>query len=407
MAAQTDMRGDSSTPCRVQILGPLRITKEGVPLDGTPTPALTELLLVLALAVGPVPTHQICSLLKVTSETLHRRKARLAAEFVPVELNGGCYLLAPSTVSVDARDFVSAMEELPADAPPDALGRLAALWRGDPLALYRDSVPAGLWAPLLSARNELVRRLAALPERRRPAPAMRLAAHFPDDPALAPLLPAALLPKRKRLLIVDDTSSDRIVHLLGTGYEFVVLTAWTEWAPFVEAGGLKGVDGALVDLHLSKSGEGPGHEGVAIINDLCRGTEIPTALVSVFPPPDLDDRQGSVFLPRYRLVRLLSKGRDDEHLTSHLGDLAEQLVGEEPRHQLCRLEAWLNYAAYNLEVQAAKRQRPGGRPVAQPWTGEHRRAKEAVEQGRLNEAVRLVDAFCRRWTDRPGPRPPL
>nr|WP_134001325.1 hypothetical protein [Streptomyces sp. 846.5] len=364
--------------------------------------------MLLALAADPMPTGRICSLLGVNKVALHRRKSRLAAEFVPVELSDSGYLLAPSAVSVDARDFIAAVEALPVDAPADVLGRLAAQWRGDPFSRYRQgTVPAGLWAPLLNARNELVRRLAELPEENRPASAAKLAAYFPDDPALAPLLPAALLPKQKRLLVVDDTSSDRIVHLLGTGYKFVVMTDWTEWAPFVEAGGLKGVDGALVDLHLSKSGEGPGHEGIAIINDLCRSTEIPTALISVNPPPDLGDRQGSVFLSRYRLVRLLSKGRDDEHLTSHLGDLAEQLVGAEPRHQLCRLEAWLNYAAYNLEVQAAKEQRPGGRPVARLWSGEHRRAKEAVDQGRLSEAVRLVDAFCRRWTNRPGPRLPL
>lgn len=334
-----------------------------------------------------MPVSRLSAAMRRDSNAVHQLKLRLAGvDGIPVETSDRCYRLDPEAVSVDVREFVAGVDRAGPDTPVDELDRLAQMWTGDPVT-HHPEVAETTWQPVLRRLHRLAGLLAAVPEERRPDSAAELERLRPQDRALWQLRRS---PRPKKLLIVDDTAADELGERLEGRYRTVRLTTLAQWRAFRDTPELYEVDGALVDLHLHPEGR---QEGLEIIEYLCRRTEIPTALISAHPPADIGTPR-TRFMPRHRLVRVLPKGLESRTLYESLDDVVRDLVDDEPRHQLIRLQVWLDHAVHRLEASRAHpRNRDQG---AASWLAARRAAQQAIDTHDLELARRLVQDFCRR-----------
>ncbi|MFI5677308.1 AfsR/SARP family transcriptional regulator [Streptomyces cellulosae] len=389
MPARDPASGPPVGRLRIRLLGALEVTDaDGAPRK-LPPQDRRKLLLRLAVASDPVPVERLCGLLERDSRALYTLKRRLGTDGYEVEHVSEGYRLVPGRYSVDLHEFMDGVEALSPSTPVSELDRLARMWTGDP-AREHDALPEETWQAARRGLRRLAEALCALPEAERPASAQALPRIFETDRVLRALTPA---PPRKNLLIVDDTDADELGERLRGRYEVIPLKGVPQWRDFCAGPRLHGVDGALIDLHLDDRATSNGME---IIEHLCKHTRIPTSLVSAYPPAEIGELN-STFLQRYRLLRVVPKGKDGRDLYDRLDEVAKELLDDAPRYRLLRLKAELAHAVFRLEEERAHPRNRAARGSAIPWKGKQRRAEEAIDVGDVHTAARLVSEFCNEY----------
>lgn len=305
------------------------------------------------------------------------------------------YSLDPGKVTVDAWQLI---EGVTADPTPDDIDRLAHLWRGDPEKVH--PVEPRLWRRVQRARDDLVRLIKELPRAERPRDAVLR--------RLAPELVGAAPPGARRadlpcVLVVDDLHAETVAHqVLASSCECrcELITSFDEWKELkneVDVG--TEYQAALVDLHLNND---PGLDdklGLGIIAWLRDHTEIPVAAVSSAPGSGLD-RERAQLRAEYRLVEIVDKGRENRYL-NEIPHVVSLLLGRGKASRRARLETWLMHAERRWRRDAFERRTPGEELTR--MSKEYQAADMAVRHGAVDEADKLVKAFCRTWkTDGDG-----
>lgn len=388
----------NSDPIEVLILGDLIVRRDGAEA-GALTPSLAEALILLAAYGRPVPAGQITSDHRNSPDkgSVHQYISRLKNEHRLPVVSGGprggkTYQLDARRCRVDAADFVTGV------AAGRDIDGLLRLWRGGVPQAVLASPP---WGDIRAARTRLIERIAGLriEERLALRELARFTALFPDDRELDPVRPHGR-GSRPRLLVVEDSEQvlGEISSRLKSDYDIIGVPGRDEWRrDFRDDKDRLGlIDGALIDLHLTRLGND--FRGREIAGFLCEHTQIPAALVTANPGERSEYRRARN-MEELRLVDIVNK--QGEEWYEELESTARLLVGQGVKERQHRMRTWLAHAYRKVErdtENAAPGSVASGRRRA--CFREYQGALGLVEGGDLDEAQRAVDRFCGTWSAR-------
>ncbi|MFI7609205.1 hypothetical protein ACIBTV_29400 [Micromonospora sp. NPDC049366] len=381
----------------ILVLGPVVLRQgraETAIQDGKPAEAL--LALVSARGEGWVYTRQAVRTWRppsgrdqLTESAVHQRMRKLREYGVPVETgprNSGRYRLTPGSCRVDAWDFVAGVQ---AGADIDELTRM---WRQPPSPRILDLL---LGSAVGDARRKLIERIAGLDDVAQDhlADLDRFTAIFPDDRSVDRIRRHGPR-RRKRLLVVEDDPDmlEEICGRLEPTYRCVRIQSIEEWQALRDRG-LDGIDGALVDLHLTPDRDDK--RGQDIVSYLCKETEIPAALVTA-NAPDRSAYGSAAHRKEFRLVDIVDKQQRD--WWEPLQRAVRFLVSDAEDDRRHRLETWLEHAFRTVE-RANASVAPGsvGALQMQDCRVAYGDVIRAIRVEPIEDAASKVDEFCRRW----------
>lgn len=388
---------------RIEVLGTLEVSTGGRRWRQDIGPVQSAVVVLLALAGRRGRTvEELLAALRIPSKNaLERHMSDLRGRGLPVPhagvLRTDGYALDMTGVSVDALDFIAEVSRLDVPANPASVSELLALWRDDPLRAH-PRIDASRWNSVTRARHGLIQAIETMPE---PSRALvtgltEFAEIFPDDRRLQLLVQQE---DRKRLLVVEDMNMDYIVDALDHRYECVKIADRGDWRRYLDrVGYIVDLDGALIDLHLTDKLND--NYGLDIAEWLRDNSEVPAALMTMaLPPGDLEiwtQKQRG----KYRLVKIISKGRDGLD-TAGLRDAAECLTGDAERHRRARLRAWLDWHIYQGEENFS------GRPMNESVLRERAdfrrqaaRARQIADDSPLDQAQAALEELHHRWCPR-------
>jgi CheY-like chemotaxis protein len=311
---ETPMDASAGTH-RVNLLGELQIySPTGDAADVPAERVLQRLLVALALRAGqPRHTDELISILwpgpeafSRDAKSLESPASRLRKLGMPIPSRRGhdAYKLELARSDVDALDFIDAVRANQLGLTE--LGRLLALWRGDPRVVY-GGFPNGEWTTLLRAVERLCEHLARLS----PDDIRQLGPAFDDFAEVFPNLVADIsLPvprpaERRRCIFIVENEINVATMLASilTDYRTVIATSLAEAMEAVIAR-LAEFDGALIDLHLTDRLDSAGLEVLSYIRD--RRPDLPRLLITASPPPGSQEH----IRRTYGIVDTLVKGAD-------------------------------------------------------------------------------------------------
>ncbi|MET7747656.1 hypothetical protein [Micromonospora sp. NPDC005367] len=380
----------------ILVLGPVVLRRGGAKtavLDGKPAEALLALV---TARDGWVYTWQAVRTWRppsgrgqLTESAVHQRMRKLREYGVPIETgprNSGRYRLIPERCRVDAWDFVTGVQ---AGADIDGLTRM---WRQAPSPGMLDTLLRGAVG---EARRKLIERIAGLddPAQDRLADLDRFTAIFPDDRGVDRIRRHGPR-RRKRLLVVEDDPDmlEEICGRLEPTYRCVRVQSIEEWQALRDRG-LDGIDGALVDLHLTPDRDDK--RGQDIVSYLCNATEIPAALVTA-NAPDRSTYGSVAHCKEFRLVDIVDKQQRD--WWEPLQRTVRFLVSDAEADRQHRLKTWLEHALRTRE-RANASVAPGsvGARQMQDCRVAYGEVNQAILLEPIEDAARKVDEFCRLW----------
>ncbi|MFF7213725.1 hypothetical protein ACFZAU_24830 [Streptomyces sp. NPDC008238] len=394
---------------RIRVLGPLALTKDGVPV-AAPGPLPSAVLTALAVAghrglhvgelLGSVTTRRGEQAMR-RRNTLERHISDLRQLGVPIPKYGSLvtdgYAL-PDDVAVDAWEFAAGVANLPAEPTERGIADLLALWTGDPRAVH-DRVAPRRWDRLFRVRDQLLR----LVEGNGTATSPELAdfvALFPSDRACAALRNRLEQQARKRLLVVEDQNLSLVVSALD-GYDCLPVAGRDAWYELVNSRreDLLRLDGALIDLHLTDGYRD--EQGLDIAEWLADHTTTPAALMTMAPPAGDLVEGTQVQRARYRLTQIIYKGRDGLDVTG-IRNAARVLTSDEDRHVRARLHTSVAWARFHAQERLATPPTDRTRRRLQECEREAEAALREVRTGELWQARTAVREFVDRWQHRQG-----
>ncbi|GAA2352026.1 hypothetical protein [Dactylosporangium salmoneum] len=303
------------------------------------------------------------------------------------------YSLDPDQVTVDAWTL---QQEIRDAASPEAVDRLARLWRGDPQESHE--ISSWRWAKVHRARDMLVRLIEGLPGTDRPADPVlwRLAPHLVDS-SMQPG-PAA---RRPRILVVDDIHAATVANQAMADPriecdcdQIESIEEWMDLRDIVDVGSY--YQAALIDLHLDRDSAFDDKLGLKIVDWLGAHTEIPVAVVSSDPGTGLD-RERARQRAEHRLVAIVDKGRKNRYL-NEIPEVVRLLLSNDDDCRQARLETWLLHARRRLQWAHFE-----GRISADEFAAaeeEFREAEIALRYERVDHAENLVQAYYQKWRPR-------
>jgi hypothetical protein len=359
--------GGSPNSIRVNVLGPVELLVDGVPvpLNG---PVLTRVLTLLALGpekgitakvlISEIWRDRRVDDAEASLQQAVRRLRRAGLEDHLPRQKSGWYRLDLRAEQVDVRRLIATAEALDGDDPPDdaELDEVLGLWRGDPTA--DAGIADGHGIPARKAYH----RLKAERGRR----------------------------TRPRLLILDDKVGHRMGSILGD-YRCTVMTDLDEfWRVADRCDEL--FDAALVDLHLTAGDCGA--EGLAVVDALKRRSSVPTVLMSYRPQEGHLD----ALVHRYNLFGFFIKGSNAESGSfAGLRDLVADLVSDDVEEILIQR---INEDLARSERKAGKRIRllgEGDVAKAQMEADVDRVRRVIRKDGTLAAARQAMADFNRKW----------
>jgi DNA-binding response OmpR family regulator len=347
---------------RIKLLGGLLITA----VDGTPLspPRPKSFRLLVALALRPGERRTVAELSAVVWDdwtagigpNLETPMSRLRG-VIPIDEKArgtDTYRTSLRRSEVDATDFIDTVNG--GDLDVDQVDDLLALWRGDPVKLY-PFIPPTEWGSLLRARAHLVEELGSWSrsELGRLDSLESFCAHFPAE--TEQLVPAEGC-QRKRLLIVDDDEQlTRMLADLLHDHHCVIAHTVAE-AIDVVSDTRSGLDGALVDLHLTRHLDS---SGIAILSALqSLRPDVPRILLTSSPPAG----GMTEVLRAYGLFEVLVK--DGANAPVRTRTTVDAMLGTSPESARRRAAATFESVAVTVErriqaaiVQTRKRERRG------------------------------------------------
>ncbi|MES9541366.1 MULTISPECIES: hypothetical protein [unclassified Actinomadura] len=351
------------------------------------------ILLALAPAGDAVPVRELLKVIATASgppsdNAVRQHVGTLRGSEVPIVAGPrgkGTYSLDFARCRVDALEFVAGVE---AEEPVDAL---LALWRG-PVdeAMFRSKT----WAPVRKARTRLLQRIERLPEAERASltELARFAALFPDDPEVHPVRPSGRGSKPLLLVVEDNPDIMReICEQLSTYYRLLPVTGLREWRTLLaeRPESLDGVQGALVDLHLTSTLDD--QRGLHVLKYLRQKTDILAALVTA-NAMESSDYRNQERKAEFRLVAIVNKKESD--WWNALEIAAQLLVGEGDAERRHRLETRLEtaYRFFRREHQ----NNDAGRQLER-CKDDYATVIGLVKVGPLERATAEVARFCKAW----------
>jgi hypothetical protein len=387
---------------RVEVLtlGSLVVRVDGAPIAFNPKPSAT-LLHLAAVAPGEwLSTGEMRQKCKVDSPTdrsdsaMVHRIGNLRDGGVKIDTGprgSKAYRLNTESCQVDAWDFIAGVE---AGAPLDDLTRL---WRHGPDEHLRRVLPG---TALDAALEKLTVRIAGLDDTAAAAhqDLSRFVALFPDERRLDRVRRQGNR-RRRHLLVVEDHPQQRktICNRLEPRYRCTPIGSMEEWDEFKrDLSRFDGVDGALVDLHLTEGLDD--QQGMQIVEFLRDFTEVAVALVTA-KAVERSDYLRQETREEFRLVDIVDKQQDD--WWRPLGIAAGLLVGTEYPQRQHRLRTWLR-TAWRERRRRAERAEPGS-IAERERKQDHQQyveANNAIELKPIDEAERIVKELCRRWARR-------
>lgn len=381
-------------------LGPLVVRVGGAPAGFNVRPAAT-LLHLASLAPGEwLSIGEMLEKCKVEgpaglSESAMVQRIRSLRD-AGVEIDTGrrgskAYRLNAESCQVDAWDFIAGV------GSGEPLDELTRRWRGAPDEHLRRVLPG---TRLGTALDELMIRIGGLDEAEAAehADLDRFVALFPDERRLDRVRHQGDR-RRRHLLVVEDNPQQRqtICNRLEPRYRCTPLASMDEWNDFRrDLSRFDGVDGALVDLHLTERLDDK--QGMEIVEFLRDFTEVPVALVTA-KAIERSDYLREETREEFRLVDIVDKQQED--WWHPLGIAAGLLVGTEYPQRQRRLRTWLK-TAWREKQRGAARAEPGSVAAAELAQArkEYGTAIAAVEASPIEEAHRMVLDFCARWAPR-------
>ncbi len=381
------------------ILGDLIARIRGVELNPALPPALAETLTLLAAYGQPVPAQRVRSDHKYEpakgsfEQYITRLKNRYGLPVVGDGPRGRrTYQLDAGQCRIDAAEFVAGV-----NAGRD-IDDLLRLWRG---TVPQEVLASPAWASITAARTLLIDRIAELPVEEHLAltELERFAGLFPDDQELDAIRPGGRR-RRPRILVVED--NEQVLHeicsKLKTDYDIIGVPGRDEWrSDFRDKDKHDFIDGALIDLHLTRLGND--FRGREIASYLCEHTEIPAALVTANSGQRSQYRQAKN-MEELRLVDIVNK--QGEEWYEELESTARLLVGEGVKERQHRMRTWLAHAYRKVE-RDTDRAAPNSIEFRsrQACFRDYQAALGLVEGGDLDAAQQAVDRFCKSsWTSR-------
>jgi hypothetical protein len=383
----------------VLILGDLIVRKNGAELDSALPPALAETLVLLAAYGRPVLAKQVMvdHANKPAKGSLEQYIFKLKKHDLPV-ISGGprgrsTYHLDARQCRIDAAEFVAGV-----NAGRD-IDDLLKLWRG---SVTGEVLCSSAWSGIKAARSRLIDRIAGLllEEQLALTELARFAGLFPDDKELDAIRPRGKR-SRPRLLVVEDNEQmmDEIRDTLKADYDIVGVPSRDAWRSGYRdsKGVLDLIDGALIDLHLTKLGND--FRGREIAKYLCEHTGIPAALITA-NSGERSDYKRRKNMEELRLVDIVSK--QGEEWYEELVPTAMLLVGEGVTERQHRMRTWLAHTYRKVE-----RDTDNAAPSSIEYKSrlacyrDYQAALAIVESGDLDAAQQAVDRFCTSsWTSR-------
>lgn len=395
---------------KVEVLDRLRIEHDGEPLELAPSERQTLALLVCAGRDG-VTFEQLMVLhggpASVTRDALKGRLRGLAHKGLPVPRpwdSARIFQFAEEQMMVDVWSLRSRLESLPSAnfAPADSLQvaesvtDLLLRWRCDPVQLY--GLAQGHW--LERAQEQLVRLVIRLAENSvLPRYGREFVRCFPDRPELLRLLePSA---RGGRLLVVEDQLMDDFRELLDDEFDLLPVENFAEWRQ-VQAQGLLGVRGAIVDQHLEPlNGELASDSlGLQVVEFLRDNTNIRPVLVSAAFGYNIGTESANL-IEKYRLQDVIRK-RDVNALDANaIRSAARSVMRPGPQDERLWIERCVRTIQYLVELRFADHGDAGRRAIDQCNVGadsvmRHVRARD------LPSAQEELGAFERRWQPQSG-----
>lgn len=296
--------GDDDAEPWIEILGPVRVTTPGQPLEVLPG-QLGRILCRLALTPGkPVDANLLIKNVWDTEEGslqgLQTAVTKLRRFGLTIKGNQGSYTLDVGTDAVDAHVFVAATESLADGFDTDRVANLLRMWRADPRSTHGAPWPLRL-GPFLRARDKLIGHIEAQPDEVIAGlePLLDFMEMHAGDPGVERIRQRLTVPvPRKRLLIVEDQIGADIKETLGD-YDCVLVESLTDFWVEVDRGPLQ-FDGALVDRHLERD-----DDGLTVCLHLRSETEFPVMLMTVDPPVGALD----IAKQKYGVRNIFNKGQ--------------------------------------------------------------------------------------------------
>ena len=244
------------------------------------------------------------------------------------------------------------------------------------------------------ARQTLIGRLERLTisQRGQLAELPRFLRLYPRDGALDGLRPSADTPARKRLLIVEDQTSNQIKNLLeDEGYECELAKDFGRWLELRDAD----VRGRFDERSSTCTSTGMATRWAKrIVKYLSERTDIPAAVVTVNPERN-SFREKRKWLAAYRIVDLVEKYQDHRYLRQ-LVEVAKLLTGNDEPSRRERLKIWVDHVEHTAECAAAT----GGTLARDNLTrcrNAVRKARDAIDGETIEAAQRQVDDLYRSF----------
>jgi hypothetical protein len=344
----------------IDVLGPLTLTRNGVPVD-LPSNLQAAVLICLAVAGekgltphelrdsigGPGTGSQSIGSLNALQRHISDLRTKTGlGEALPRlgEHRSNRYALDFSRVCVDAERFITGVRALTEPPSPEEATELLSLWRQNPRVAH-PHISRHRWSALFRARDTLLNRLQAAAEVPRLTEFFDL---FPDESTLEPLRSRLTARERRRLLVVDDINLEVMIGAL-SDYDCVPVRDFADWMRLLrtDLDSILSVHGALIDLHLAP--EFRDNQGLIIAEWLRDNTDIPVALVTMAPPAAEDlTRELRAQQDEYRLVTIVHKGYQGIDLAK-IRKAAEALTSEEDKYVRRRLERWVDSALWKAK----------------------------------------------------------
>lgn len=248
------------------------------------------------------------------------------------------------------------------DLETSALDSLLGLWRGDPFTLHA-GIAESQWDQLRSGRDELIAKLEELStaELRELSNLDQFGELFPSLGGLRSVRPATDgIANRRRLLIVDDeiAVTTTLRAILQDCACIAVTTLEDAMQVLMDQDVV--LDGAIVDLHLSKARmDSAGLEILSFIRE--HRPDLPRVLLTASPPAGSVDEKKR----KYGLVDIIVKGADGYSIEG-LRDVVERMLGDSDDSKRSRsVAAFENHAAMveqqiTRELVKARRDRRTG-----------------------------------------------
>lgn len=388
---------------RIEVLGDLRVSKDGEPVN-VPGSAVPRILAIVALAgekgLRPQDLQDLLGRGKtspVTKEQLQTNlrtlRRVLQLPVTTLDEGSGVYRLGtPGTeVTVDAWDFVAVVARLVAAGgdTPDAsrVGPLLSMWRGNPFVIWqveeRNTILGPAREDLIEIVREVVRTHAVIPE------LAYFADQFPTEDRLRRLVKRQM-PQGKLLVVEDQILEDLTEILEAEGYDVLPVASYAEWLKIRETREFDHVTGALIDRHL-RLDLTPRDEGLLIAEFLRDNTMVRASLLTMDTDPSTAVNVN--LLTRYRLLDSVRKEASagaglDEGVVR---DAAAKVMRPDAEAQ----KLWLKQCLASAKLQADTTFGRGkiGRARLEEYRRELKDVETLLDNGATEEAAEAFAQF--------------